>query len=431
MTNSEMPAPTPPRQDKTGLAANSDGLSSSTREERQHEDERKGAGHRTRSRYSQVNNGSPQSGESSSPEGQEKNRLQPGIASQTGIDRVFGERQALESALQGQSEYWREEVANRVEGYRTRRSRKRLAGQFSMRLDFDVPRARSAAWEDEVTRNASPLDTPPLPPKSAADSSTTAAAPLARPHVEAADMGYELTGPKAAARSDSTLDHGSLPLSATEHVYIAVQETRIIEFPRFAVFPEFEPDPRALAEPVFDRPRILDVPEEVGTAEAPPLADIALPPAGLDEEQAPPPELELPLHVAPLARRCTAALIDLLLVTVATGIFGMIVASSSLDLAPGKPWLALGLAAPVFFWCVYHYLFLVNVATTPGMLLAGVRMRTFQNDSVCRSLRRWRALAMALSLVSLGFGFLWALIDSDTLCWHDKMTGTYLTLPER
>jgi hypothetical protein len=35
---------------------------------------------------------------------------------------------------------------------------------------------------------------------------------------------------------------------------------------------------------------------------------------------------------------------------------------------------------------------------------------------------------MVLSAVSLGFGFLWALFDQDSLCWHDKMTRTYLTM---
>ena len=44
-----------------------------------------------------------------------------------------------------------------------------------------------------------------------------------------------------------------------------------------------------------------------------------------------------------------------------------------------------------------------------------------------RSTRRWRALAMALSAVSLGLGFLWCLLDEDTLCWHDRITRTYLS----
>ena len=35
------------------------------------------------------------------------------------------------------------------------------------------------------------------------------------------------------------------------------------------------------------------------------------------------------------------------------------------------------------------------------------------------------ALALALSSVSLGLGFVWAIVDEDTLCWHDRITRTY------
>ena len=34
---------------------------------------------------------------------------------------------------------------------------------------------------------------------------------------------------------------------------------------------------------------------------------------------------------------------------------------------------------------------------------------------------------MGLSALSLGLGFLWCLLDEDMLCWHDRMTRTYLT----
>jgi hypothetical protein len=34
---------------------------------------------------------------------------------------------------------------------------------------------------------------------------------------------------------------------------------------------------------------------------------------------------------------------------------------------------------------------------------------------------------MLFSLVSMGLGFAWALVDEDCLCWHDRMTRTFLT----
>jgi hypothetical protein len=34
---------------------------------------------------------------------------------------------------------------------------------------------------------------------------------------------------------------------------------------------------------------------------------------------------------------------------------------------------------------------------------------------------------MAMSSLSLGLGVVWALLDEDTLCWHDRITRTYIT----
>jgi len=43
-----------------------------------------------------------------------------------------------------------------------------------------------------------------------------------------------------------------------------------------------------------------------------------------------------------------------------------------------------------------------------------------------RSLRRWRVLASWLSAASLGMGYAWLFLDEDSLCWHDRITHTYL-----
>jgi len=60
------------------------------------------------------------------------------------------------------------------------------------------------------------------------------------------------------------------------------------------------------------------------------------------------------------------------------------------------------------------------------MRVAGLRVRTFDNLPARRSLRRWRAIAMVVSGMALGLGFLWASIDEYGLCWHDRITRTVL-----
>jgi hypothetical protein len=45
-------------------------------------------------------------------------------------------------------------------------------------------------------------------------------------------------------------------------------------------------------------------------------------------------------------------------------------------------------------------------------------------------MRRWRAVASMLSGCSIGLGFAWALVDEDTLGWHDRITQTHLRTAE-
>jgi len=39
-------------------------------------------------------------------------------------------------------------------------------------------------------------------------------------------------------------------------------------------------------------------------------------------------------------------------------------------------------------------------------------------------------LASWLSAVSAGMGYAWVFLDEDVLCWHDRITHTYLA-PKR
>jgi hypothetical protein len=50
----------------------------------------------------------------------------------------------------------------------------------------------------------------------------------------------------------------------------------------------------------------------------------------------------------------------------------------------------------------------------------------FDGSPASRPLRRWRVLASYLSAASLGMGYAWVFLDEDVLCWHDRITHTYL-----
>ncbi|HWR34976.1 MAG TPA: RDD family protein, partial [Clostridia bacterium] len=81
---------------------------------------------------------------------------------------------------------------------------------------------------------------------------------------------------------------------------------------------------------------------------------------------------------------------------------------------------------PCFFWCVYQYLLLVYCGRTVGMQMAGITLRTFEGRHPNWAERKNRALALVLSGASMGLGFVWAYVDPDMLCWHDRISRTYV-----
>ena len=198
---------------------------------------------------------------------------------------------------------------------------------------------------------------------------------------------------------------------------------KIIEFPRSAWAPP-PPPPDQLAEPVSDRPRILEVPE---VAPPPPaLGGISIEPAEIQEIEKRP-GIDFPLQSAPLGRRLIACFLDGLLVAAASALFGFIFWKVA---AVQPPQLQLfGLAGAILFgfWVVYQYLLIVYSATTPGLRAAGLQLTRFDGTPTTRSLRRWRLLASYLSALSLGMGYAWVFLDEDSLCWHDRITHTFLS----
>lgn len=203
---------------------------------------------------------------------------------------------------------------------------------------------------------------------------------------------------------------------------------KIIEFPRFAWGPP-PPPPDQLAGPVSERPRILEVPE---VAPPPPaLGGISIEAVERPEAEKRP-GIDIPLQSAPLGRRFLATLVDGTIVAAASALFGFIFWKVAAVRPPLLQMLGLAAALPCLFWAAYQYLLVVYAASTPGWRIAGLELARFDGTSTTRSLRRWRVLAACLSGLSLGMGYAWVFLDEEALCWHDRITHTYLApRPER
>jgi uncharacterized RDD family membrane protein YckC len=192
---------------------------------------------------------------------------------------------------------------------------------------------------------------------------------------------------------------------------------RVIEFPRPAVRAD------ELAEPVIDRPRIMEAPELLPPPPA--MGGISMaPPQEPEPERRP--GFDVPLQSAPLRQRIAAASFDAGIVALAMAVFGYVFIRINGAMPPFRSLATLTVGLLAVLWPAYQYAFLVFCGRTPGLRVARLHVSRFNGEPVPRRLRRWRVLASVLSLASLGLGYAWCFLDEDQLSWHDRITRTHL-----
>ena len=322
---------------------------------------------------------------------------------------------------------WRQEVAARLNRYQARR-KPRPPRYPSLRLRFDQEDPASAAGGVSFS-----TDSQTFQQRIVTTSNQALAldrfADIAEHAVETAS---DVSALPETQSPEKTATRPQAP-EATQPATLStapptVQPTgqpsgKLIEFPRSWTPPP--PPLDELAEPVLDRdrPRILEAPEIVPPPPA--LGGITIEPARLPEFEKRP-GIDIPLQSAPLARRILAAAIDGVIIVAACALFGFIFWKMTAIQPPRLQLIGIAAGLPTIFWAAYQYLLMVYSGTTPGLLLARLELTRFDGSRAPRRLRRWRVLASYLSAVSLGMGYAWVFLDEDALCWHDRITHTYL-----
>ena len=269
-------------------------------------------------------------------------------------------------------EDWRDQVSAKVNHYKSRKAPK--IRYPSLQLPFEQPTARvrhRLELEPEFSSDAVPQDWVP---------------------------------------ETRRVSENSISLEAT---------ARVIEFPRLSAPPVRTDE---LAEPLLDRPRIVEAPALVPPPPA--LGGILI--EGV-KEQMPErrPGFDMPLRSATLLRKLLAAGVDGLLVAAGLGVFGYVLLRFSGSLQPTKATLQIAAVVLAVLWSAYQYAFLVYTGSTPGSRVCGLTLTRFDGSTVCRKVRRWRVLASFLSCISLGLGYTWCFFDEDQLSWHDRITKTH------
>lgn len=166
------------------------------------------------------------------------------------------------------------------------------------------------------------------------------------------------------------------------------------------------------------------------------VIDVSMPPAGdavaLPRHAAPesaPQETGL-FPVAPMDRRRTAAIIDLLCLAFSYGGFLTLFGSMGGQFTLSKLSAAVCAITFAIVYLQYFTLFTVFGGTTPGMMLRGLQVVSFSGEPPTPRQTLWRSVGYVLSAGTFFLGFLWALWDEDSLTWHDRISHTYLGFAE-
>ncbi len=133
---------------------------------------------------------------------------------------------------------------------------------------------------------------------------------------------------------------------------------------------------------------------------------------------------------ASLDDRRRAALIDAACLAFAYGGFLALFGSLGGHFTFSKLSAAVCFSTFAFVYLQYFGLFTIFGGTTPGMMIRGLQVATFAGEMPTLRHLLLRATGYMLSAGTLFLGFLWACWDEDSLTWHDRLSGTYLTAPD-
>lgn len=192
-----------------------------------------------------------------------------------------------------------------------------------------------------------------------------------------------------------------------------------------------------------DRPKIIPFETLTGKRAAPrrppasrreaaPAAQAAAPPRVAQQPldlRAPAPRQRKSVHddalVAPPSVRLRAAFYDVIFcaVSVAVAAATFYFAGGRFALA-GRAALWYAFAAGSLVLC-YHLFWCVLGRESAGMRAAGLRVLTFDGHPPTWGQRVGRFLLAGCGLATAGVGLLWALIDDESLTWHDHVSNTF------
>ena len=133
-----------------------------------------------------------------------------------------------------------------------------------------------------------------------------------------------------------------------------------------------------------------------------------------------------PLEPAPLSLRLLALTVNASLVTGAFLLAAVAALLNATELPSLRTVEAGSVTALVLIALLYTVLFYLLGDGTPGMKYANLRLANFNGKRSTRLQRLGRLAGLVLSVLPLCLGLIWFIFDDERLCWHDRLSRTYL-----
>lgn len=131
--------------------------------------------------------------------------------------------------------------------------------------------------------------------------------------------------------------------------------------------------------------------------------------------------------VAVPAHRLIAAAVDTSVILLALGLFLGVFYLGGGDVVLNRQTIPYVVGVALVIGMFYRIVWVLADSDTPGMRFAGLTLVNFDGREPNREQRGVRQIAGLLSIFSAGLGLLWALVDEESLTWHDHISKTFPT----
>jgi uncharacterized RDD family membrane protein YckC len=131
--------------------------------------------------------------------------------------------------------------------------------------------------------------------------------------------------------------------------------------------------------------------------------------------------------VATPIHRALAGAIDASMILIAFGLFQATLHVLGANFASNKTMLLVSAASAALITMFYGFIWVWRGGNTAGMRATGLTLVAFDGNPAQRMARWWRYAGACLSYCAGGLGILWALVDEESLSWHDHISQTFPT----